>query len=292
MRAINITSMAFLFSSFIHIAILSINQDMDKSKYEMPDRFKVKLVQAINREIEKKKIVKSEQKGIAPVNKSNIKSVGEIKSAEDFLETEVIGETTHSPTEETYTPKENPVISEIRRYEDFTKDSIKEVSEIITEDETPVSQRDTKDDENNPSNLSTGGSPPLFNKREGDETSVNRQEDQNYPLISSFSKLDASLGKDKEMIDLSAIGEELRRKIDGIKGYPYLAMRRGLEGTVIIFIKLDMEGSLIQCHISRSSGYEALDIHAVSLVKKICPFKHTANRNIEIELPVIYRLIR
>ena len=199
-----------------------------------------------------------------------------IKPAEDFLETKIAGETTHSPTEETYTPEESPVISKIRQSEDTAKDSIEGVSEIITEDETLISQRDTKDNEN----------------KWGDETSVHRQEEQDFPLISSFSNADVSLEKDKEIIDLSAIGEDMRRNIEGIKGYPYLAIRRGVEGTVVLFVKLDAEGKLIKNHIKRSSGYEILDAHAVSLVKRVCPFKHTAKRDVEIELPVTYRLVK
>ncbi|OGW07649.1 MAG: hypothetical protein A2W77_05405 [Nitrospinae bacterium RIFCSPLOWO2_12_39_16] len=103
---------------------------------------------------------------------------------------------------------------------------------------------------------------------------------------------DVSLEKDKEIIDLSAIGEDMRRNIEGIKGYPYLAIRRGVEGTVVLFVKLDAEGKLIKNHIKRSSGYEILDAHAVSLVKRVCPFKHTAKRDVEIELPVTYRLVK
>ena len=41
------------------------------------------------------------------------------------------------------------------------------------------------------------------------------------------------------IIDPSVIAERLRREIEGIKGYPYIAVRRGFEGTVILFIKLD-----------------------------------------------------
>ena len=60
--------MAFLFSSLIHAALLSINIDMDELGDEMPDKLRVKLVYAIDKDMPE-----SKGKDIASAKKPDIK---------------------------------------------------------------------------------------------------------------------------------------------------------------------------------------------------------------------------
>ena len=58
-----------------------------------------------------------------------------------------------------------------------------------------------------------------------------------------------------------------------------------------MLIELDQEGNLMELRVTRSSGHKVLDNAAVSLVKKVVPFKHGAGRAIAIEIPINYSLL-
>ncbi len=91
--------------------------------------------------------------------------------------------------------------------------------------------------------------------------------------------------------DFSPIVQQLREKLIKKQVYPTSARRRGQQGVVHVLIELDQEGNLTALRVTRSSGYRVLDNAAVSLVKKVVPFKHGAGRAIAIEIPINYNLL-
>lgn len=112
------------------------------------------------------------------------------------------------------------------------------------------------------------------------------------PPSSIGSKPQASSSFSYGDTDKSAIIRAFVERIESLKYYPYIARRKGIEGTVIILAHLDKEGELKEATLKASSGYEILDMKAVELIKKACPFRHGYNSDLKIEIPITYRLIR
>ena len=96
----------------------------------------------------------------------------------------------------------------------------------------------------------------------------------------------------KESLDISLLITSFINKIESSKHYPYIARKRGIEGTVNVFVKLNELGELTSISIKKSSGYEILDSSALSIIKKVCPFRHNAGRDISFVIPITYRLIK
>lgn len=96
----------------------------------------------------------------------------------------------------------------------------------------------------------------------------------------------------KEDVDMTGIIGSLINRIEAAKQYPYIARKKGIEGTVVLKIKLNRDGNLLTVLIKRSSGFGILDESALSLIKKVCPFRHNAGRDIAIELPIRYSLVK
>lgn len=79
-------------------------------------------------------------------------------------------------------------------------------------------------------------------------------------------------------------------QIEKRKEYPYIARRRNQEGTVTVTVRLTAAGELAGEQVIRSSGVPALDEAALALVRKACPFPHSAGRSIAMNIPISYRL--
>ncbi|MBZ0157832.1 MAG: energy transducer TonB [Alphaproteobacteria bacterium] len=99
-----------------------------------------------------------------------------------------------------------------------------------------------------------------------------------------------TVGGNTDGVDLSALAGGFSARIESAKWYPYMARRKGIEGTVVVKVKIGRDGSLSEATVLRSSGHGILDESALSLVKKVCPFRHSAGRDISIEVPITYRL--
>lgn len=92
--------------------------------------------------------------------------------------------------------------------------------------------------------------------------------------------------------DKSVIIQAFRERIESLKHYPYIARRKGIEGVVLILVHLDRAGELKEVVLRASSGYEILDMSAIELIKKACPFRHGYNSDLKIEIPITYKLMR
>jgi protein TonB len=110
--------------------------------------------------------------------------------------------------------------------------------------------------------------------------------------IKTASRSGGDLKSGDEGIDMSGIIEALTERIESLKQYPYIARRMGIEGTAIVFVKIDVMGNLQYCRIKTSSGHKILDENALTLIKRAFPFKHNSGMDIKVEIPITYRLVR
>ena len=78
--------------------------------------------------------------------------------------------------------------------------------------------------------------------------------------------------------------------------YPYIARLRGWEGRVLLAFIVQASGDLNDIRIVRSSGFTLLDDSAVDSLKKVQRLPEAVawlqGRDMEMQLPVIYRLAR
>ncbi len=137
------------------------------------------------------------------------------------------------------------------------------------------------------------------NENESYEISADKSNEQKGVISLSEGKNIQSITNTREIfqkgsdeIDISEILSYLTDKIEALKQYPYLARRKGIEGTVMLFVEIDRLGNLINTKIIRSSGYEILDQSASMLIKKACPIKHNFNRDLRVTIPITYKLMR
>jgi protein TonB len=83
---------------------------------------------------------------------------------------------------------------------------------------------------------------------------------------------------------------ELRGRIIARKIYPQAARRRNIEGEVVVFLRLDQRGELVDLHVRQSSGSTILDRAAISLIEKVIPYEHGLEGDFAVEIPVRYSL--
>ena len=82
----------------------------------------------------------------------------------------------------------------------------------------------------------------------------------------------------------------LLERLDEKRIYPRAARRRGIQGTVILLVRLDRRGELEGLSVLKSSGSDILDRAAVRLIESVLPYDHGAGRSIRLEVPITYRL--
>lgn len=90
--------------------------------------------------------------------------------------------------------------------------------------------------------------------------------------------------------EISGIVNAFLQAVEKRKDYPYIARRRGQEGTVTVAVRLTAAGELAGAHVLHSSGVAALDEAALALVRRVCPFPHQAGRAIAMNIPIAYQL--
>jgi protein TonB len=89
---------------------------------------------------------------------------------------------------------------------------------------------------------------------------------------------------------IDSIINDFLSQVEKRKEYPYIARRRGQEGTVTVAVRLNAAGELTGAQVIRSSGVAALDEAALALVRRVCPFTHNAGRTIGMNIPIAYQL--
>lgn len=93
-----------------------------------------------------------------------------------------------------------------------------------------------------------------------------------------------------ENVSMDSIINKFLSQVEKRKDYPYIARRRGQEGTVTVAVRLNAAGELDSAQVVRSSGVAALDEAALTLVRRVCPFSHNAGRAIAMNIPIAYQL--
>ena len=95
-----------------------------------------------------------------------------------------------------------------------------------------------------------------------------------------------------EQITTSSIDlEGFLEILEGHKKYPYLASKRGIEGTTLVLMRLDKAGNLISATIESSSGNELLDKAALKAIQASCPYQHGTAGYVTVSVPIVYRLL-
>ncbi len=91
-------------------------------------------------------------------------------------------------------------------------------------------------------------------------------------------------------VAIDSIINDFLSQVEKRKEYPYIARRRGQEGTVTVAVRLNAAGELAGAQVVRSSGVVALDEAALALVRRVCPFIHNTGRAIGMNIPIAYQL--
>ncbi len=176
--------------------------------------------------------------------------------------------------------------------------------EAVYSDETPISRRSTKDDDNNPPTppFKKGGkggfdltegqkgktgviSVPSDGSDTGDKKLCNSSED-----CESVSQSDGNQGGNR--FDKHALADYVRKEIEKYKYYPDIAKLRWIEGTVYINFYINHEGIPSSISVARSSGSGILDeagVKTVGLVGKISDL-HKDLEGLDIVVPITYKL--
>lgn len=86
----------------------------------------------------------------------------------------------------------------------------------------------------------------------------------------------------------------LERLIQRHKSYPRVAQRAGLQGTVVVEVRIDDEGRIVAVRVLRSSGHGVLDRAAVASIERIgrfnAPPREVPWGDRPIEIPLQYTL--
>ncbi|MDI6890053.1 MAG: energy transducer TonB [Thermodesulfovibrionales bacterium] len=85
----------------------------------------------------------------------------------------------------------------------------------------------------------------------------------------------------------SSLLEAIRTSIERAKSYPFLARKKGIEGTVLVSFKIDRKGSPKDIKIIKSSGYQILDDEVPKMLRKASPFPEVKG---EIVIPITFKL--
>lgn len=93
---------------------------------------------------------------------------------------------------------------------------------------------------------------------------------------------------------LRGYAQELYRKLAREKSYPSAARRAGLEGEVVVEVRIDSEGEILSVDLHESSGHGSLDRAALEAVRSLkrfpAPPSALAWNKKRLQIPIRYRL--
>jgi protein TonB len=96
---------------------------------------------------------------------------------------------------------------------------------------------------------------------------------------------------DTERESIFRYRDAVKQRIEAARRYPKAALRRGIEGTAVVFFTILPDGSARDVHIVRSSGSGLLDSEVVATVRRASPFPPTPDgHTVEIRVPVVFSL--
>ncbi len=97
---------------------------------------------------------------------------------------------------------------------------------------------------------------------------------------------ESKTGQEAGLLTAEAL-EIIRRLIDKEKKYPFLARKKGIEGTVHVGFRINRLGEPEDLEIVKGSGSSILDNATIAIVKKAAPFPGIDS---SVEVPVVFRL--
>ena len=87
---------------------------------------------------------------------------------------------------------------------------------------------------------------------------------------------------------------KLTKSIARQKRYPRIAQMRGWQGEIIIDLKIDGHGNLINAKIKQGSGFKILDTEGIDMVKRASPFpnppKELESKIFNVIVPISFKL--
>lgn len=84
--------------------------------------------------------------------------------------------------------------------------------------------------------------------------------------------------------------EGFRAAIDANKQYPYMAIKRRLEGSVSIICTIDTSGSIVSVSLGSSSGIDILDDAALEAARAVGSFPNPSGKEVTVSTPVNFNL--
>ncbi|HAN32700.1 MAG TPA: hypothetical protein DCQ06_13995 [Myxococcales bacterium] len=105
----------------------------------------------------------------------------------------------------------------------------------------------------------------------------------------------ATPGPPTPSFDLTGYGEGVRRAVQRQQRYPVVAEQDGIEGRVVVKIRVGRNGRLVSKPVVKhSSGHPSLDREAVRMVQAAAPFRAlpggVRDGVAELELPIVFEL--
>lgn len=84
--------------------------------------------------------------------------------------------------------------------------------------------------------------------------------------------------------------EGFRRAVDANKQYPYMAIKRRLEGRPIVTVTVSASGSIAGVSLSSPSGHSMLDEAAVNAVYAVGSYPNPTNDTVTFNVPISFTL--
>lgn len=98
------------------------------------------------------------------------------------------------------------------------------------------------------------------------------------PVVPSMAS--APLTPAPSAVNTGELADQLWRRMESLKRYPYLARRNGWEGKVFIKVVLGGDGRLLHAEILESSGHEVLDQDALRVLRAAAALKVDPNSSV------------
>jgi TonB family protein len=166
---------------------------------------------------------------------------------------------------------------------------------VSLSEETNMSHSNTKENKSDPALPSENPPISIFNK--GSQRGIEKGWGNGLPEQNTASK---KIGGSRSVDEISestkkAVSKNnkglyalIRSAIERAKSYPLLAIKRRMEGTVLVSFKIDRKGFPGDIKIIKSSGYQILDKEVQKMLRKASPLPELSG---EIIIPITFKLM-
>jgi TonB family protein len=113
--------------------------------------------------------------------------------------------------------------------------------------------------------------PPMEEIRKQSEENQTRIT-QEAPAGSAQEKKEANISLDTTDAQYYPYAKMIKERIQLHWTYPMAARERHLQGNLLVIIRLERNGRLVNAYIARSSGYQILDSRSIQAIELASPF--------------------